>query len=235
MDGDNIIIFNPNNFDINRVAVRQVTNDSIPIRSIKIDNRTPAILTDPIRITSYGIPKPNSTINIPVEHILIGLDPQQLSTCHLKTHLNEVDNYFSSDQFKIELFGDKYKKYKYYQLVRDCRERTNNMYKNEFPFCKIKFSKKINTKIIENSEKIKINTIEDILKYIKFGSTYQFTFIYSKLWIGNREYGISLIMKEILSINSIQLPMYDIETIKMTYKKYMDERRSNKKIKLIEI
>ena len=83
--------------------------------------KIPAIETQPIQITNYGIPRIH--VYCPEDKyrrfIMIPFDANQPSCMQLKTLLEKADEYFSSDNMKKALFGTKWDRYAYTSIIRD--------------------------------------------------------------------------------------------------------------------
>lgn len=232
-----------------------------PISFISYETNPLIIETEPFNLTEYGIPMlhrnycPNDSHR---EFIKIPFDPLQESCMALLKHFTEADNYFGSDEIKKKVFGSKWEKYVYHPIVRTpshcCDEDENDSTdtKRKKPnYCKMKFhimdncSERINkTSIIDgNGKQIDCPTITSIAKHIKFNSRIQVTFKYTKIWANKFKssesdkimYAVGLTMTEIkLIVRSFDYipPIYNLDTIKKNYKKFMENKNDGKKLLL---
>jgi hypothetical protein len=123
-------------------------------------------------------------------------DPE-VANC--KTQLKSIDNKFSSDDFKVKLFGAaKAKKFAYQEVVRSPLIDDDNKNKSTMDYMKIKISTnydtgEINTSVctsvMENNKRVRTNvpdesikTVDDIAKYICYGARVRFIIRPVKLW-----------------------------------------------------
>jgi len=163
---------------------------------------TPLFLQLPwILLDNYGIPRINEFFTEDsqrcfVKTPLTNEDPE-IAEC--KTVLKSIDNKFSSDEFKIKLFGTaKAKKFAYQEIVRTPLVDEENKNKNTMDYMKIKLSTnydtgEINTSVctsvLENGKRTRTNvqddaikTVDDISKYICYGARVRFIIRPVKLW-----------------------------------------------------
>lgn len=194
------------------------------------------VQTDVVRLVSHGIPKQkketvpgskpsNSSENnkeIPIDSIKLPLDDSQQSCKDLRTLLAQLDDHFSSDSFKKELFGANAKNYVYSALIKhpqikedDNGEPIVNKDKDGNPYpqydcCKMKFnltndtSKTVKTKLIrtEDSKDIPVIalTMDEVAKEIIYNSEVKVIFQFSRMWANTTQmantktklYGVSL-------------------------------------------
>ena len=164
---------------------------------------TPLFLQLPwILLDNYGIPRINEFFTEDsqrcfVKTPLTNEDPE-IAECK-KTVLKSIDNKFSSDEFKIKLFGPaKAKKFAYQEIVRTPLVDEENKNKNTMDYMKIKLSTnydtgEINTSVctsvLENGKRTRTNvqddaikTVDDISKYICYGARVRFIIRPVKLW-----------------------------------------------------
>lgn len=254
----NTVIRDPNDFDFEKFQITDTRIVSrVAISSILADGMVTGVQTDPIRIVGGNIPKieKDCPTDSTKEYITIYLDPNQSSCCELIKHFNMADKYFGGDGLKNKMFGSNIVQYAYQPCLRkpfncpksgdDENEIFYDNTKQYKPFyCKMKFlmnnvdGKKVNmTKLIIGNEELKISSVRDLAEYIKFRTVCQFTFIYSKIWASDTSYGVSLVMTEISlkHYNNTQFPLYDMLSIRKTYEKYIKDKRSKKRIRLIEV
>jgi hypothetical protein len=163
---------------------------------------TPLFLQLPwILLDNYGIPRINEFFTEDsqrcfVKTPLTNEDPE-IAEC--KTVLKSIDNKFSSDEFKIKLFGTaKAKKFAYQEIVRTPLVDEENKNKNTMDYMKIKLSTnydtgEINTSVctsvLEDGKRTRTNvqddaikTVDDISKYICYGARVRFIIRPVKLW-----------------------------------------------------
>jgi hypothetical protein len=195
---DNIRI---SEFDTNRTAQIGYFNEKLQLETSMF------VQTDMIKITSYGMKNYNQINKIP-EYIDIPLDPNQLSCIKLREHLEQMDTYFGSDQFKEKILGKQFANYKYLSCIEETKNylcgRRRNIQKTKIDKCRMKFnmikndgSKTNITKLIKiiNGKKIPITveTIMEIVNNITFGSEIRLVFNYHSMWTTSfKYYGIEL-------------------------------------------
>jgi len=163
---------------------------------------TPLFLQLPwILLDNYGIPRINEFFTEDSQRCFVKTpltnDDPEIAEC--KTVLKSIDNKFSSDEFKIKLFGTaKAKKFAYQEIVRTPLVDEENKNKNTMDYMKIKLSTnydtgEINTSvctsIMENNKRVRANvadetikTVDDISKYICYGARVRFIIRPVKLW-----------------------------------------------------
>ena len=90
----------------------------IPFNELDLNNLQVEIKAGPIRLTTDGIPnldkngvKPHSTDD---RNILIKIPLDS----DLKAELDKMDNYFASEIFRKQIFGNKEYKYQYTPLIK---------------------------------------------------------------------------------------------------------------------
>ena len=178
-------------------------------------NSTPVILTGDIKLVMGGIPKnPKEGEAIYATEadrskIVIPLDESQEACVALETCLRQIDEFVGSDKnFATVLSGLKDKKYVYSTMVREPSEKA----KEGFRFRTVKASldvdfetKAIKTKVFVkkadgSKEQVEINSLADVEKYVRFGSTVKCGFAISKLWatkskMGGQNYAYGVGMK----------------------------------------
>ena len=200
---------NYKNFNINYFNVsgelKQAAKGSTAYLTYSNNNSassTPLFLQLPwILLDNYGIPRINEFFTEDsqrcfVKTPLTNEDPE-IAEC--KTVLKSIDNKFSSDEFKIKLFGTaKAKKFAYQEIVRTPLVDEENKNKNTMDYMKIKLSTnydtgEINTSVctsvLENGKRTRTNvqddaikTVDDISKYICYGARVRFIIRPVKLW-----------------------------------------------------
>jgi hypothetical protein len=178
-------------------------------------NSTPVILTGDIKLVMGGIPK-NPKEGDPIyateadrSKIVIPLDESQEACVALEKCLRQIDDFAGSDKnFANVLSGLKDKKYVYSTMVREPSEKA----KEGFRFRTVKASldvdfetKAIKTKVFVKKadgtkEQVEINSLSDVEKYVRFGSTVKCGFAISKLWatkskMGGQNYAYGVGMK----------------------------------------
>ncbi|AUL78304.3 hypothetical protein QJ856_gp0513 [Tupanvirus deep ocean] len=217
------------------------------------------VVTEPIKITAGGIPKLNEHYcqeDINREFINIAFDITQPSCLKLKLFFEKADNYFDSDTIRKRLFGSKADRYEYQPIIKI---KTNYDDDDDYPhknkpkrpdYCKVKFlisqcgnKRKITTRFKEFGNEMKLDTVTKMAEKVRFFKTYTFAICIRKIW-ANRIvapgadkifYGVGLSMVEI-TMGSPYIdfgkPIYDINGIKLAYKKYMDDKKKSIKTNL---
>ncbi|XWV26518.1 hypothetical protein QJ857_gp0549 [Tupanvirus soda lake] len=229
-----------------------------PLAFINYNKELFAIKTDPIRITSYGIPKLDNNFypcDDKREFIKIGFDMNQPGCVQLKLFFEKADKFFGSRQMKKKLFGKKEKYYEYQPIIKtgcqydkDDEDDVDFVKKNKInkpmkpDYCKVKFitknseSREIVLKLKKHNEDIKAVTVTEIEQYVKYAGIYAFTIQFRKVWASKsfipctklKYYSVGLSMIEIdtsPTYTYFDKPIYDIQTLKNTYKKYMEEKK----------
>lgn len=224
-----------------------------------------ATITSPIQITYYGIPRLDLNFwnnDTQRAYIIVPLDPKQTSCLDLRNLLEKVDVYIGSDIIKKKLFGNCWEKYAYKPMVRSNQTRyvdsslssedvhTKTPQKNLPDYCKIILDNK--TIIKHNSKTVATNSITDITQYVKYRCFASFIIRFHKIWAmkhpcarANNKimYGVGLLMEEISVGYSnwnecvdYGVPIYNLDGLRQTYKKYVDEnKQKSKKHMVIEI
>jgi hypothetical protein len=196
--------FNINYFNVSG-ELKQAAKGSTAFLTYGANNgtsNTPLFLQLPwILLDNYGIPRLNEFFTEDSQRCFVktplnDADPE-VASC--KTQLKSIDNKFSSDEFKIKLFGAaKAKKFAYQEIVRSPLIDDENKNKNTMDYMKIKLSTnydtgEINTSvctsIMENNKRVRANvadetikTVDDISKYICYGARVRFIIRPVKLW-----------------------------------------------------
>jgi len=204
------IILDTESTNISNVCVSKlITSPPQSIAFIKYNKKQLlTVKTEPIRITSYGIPQldKNGAHFYPMDKqrhfIKIPLDPDQNSCIKLKKLLQKMDEYFGSKQFRKILFGTKYfDKYQYQLSVRtkqaypdsddydsDDDDSPPSKNKKIYPdYCKVVFmgdrnQMNISTILTRYNKNIPVRTVTDMEQYVKWGSTYTFCIHIYKIW-----------------------------------------------------
>ena len=163
---------------------------------------TPLFLQLPwILLDNYGIPRINEFFTEDSQRCFVKtpLTNEDPEIAEYKTVLTSIDNKFSSNEFKIKLFGPaKAKKVAYQKTVRTPLVDEENKNKNTMDYMKIKLSTnydtgEINTSVctsvLENGKRTRTNvqddaikTVDDISKYICYGARVRFIIRPVKLW-----------------------------------------------------
>ena len=196
--------FNINYFNVSG-ELKQAAKGSTAFLTYGANNgtsNTPLFLQLPwILLDNYGIPRLNEFFTEDSQRCFVktplnDADPE-IASC--KTQLKSIDNKFSSDEFKVKLFGAaKAKKFAYQEIVRSPLIDDENKNKNTMDYMKIKLSTnydtgEINTSvctsIMENNKRVRVNvadetikTVDDISKYICYGARVRFIIRPVKLW-----------------------------------------------------
>ena len=196
--------FNINYFNVSG-ELKQAAKGSTAFLTYGANNgasNTPLFLQLPwILLDNYGIPRLNEFFTEDSQRCFVktplnDADPE-VASC--KTQLKSIDNKFSSDEFKVKLFGAaKAKKFAYQEIVRSPLIDDENKNKNTMDYMKIKLSTnydtgEINTSvctsIMENNKRVRANvadetikTVDDISKYICYGARVRFIIRPVKLW-----------------------------------------------------
>jgi hypothetical protein len=181
-----------------------------------------------IKMICYGIPKYDPQYHKSDKDRMFLKIPEDINNPKCVAFFKkfeEVDNYFGSDEFKLDKMGKYAKNYKYSSLVKnpvtiDEEEDNHNnsiITKKVKPrFIKLKIDSDYKTGTIlskvfikEGSERVPVYDIEkldDLLKYIKYQSTVRFLISFDKSYmtkskLGNsdyKSYGVILKLKQIL-------------------------------------
>ena len=235
-----------NSVDVSKIAVGKV-EDNMYIKSQKqallsYDSDQLVVQTPHFLVESYGIPqqssfyatsKSRSFFKMPFCH-----DRKQYeheldydAIAEMFEKFKEIDNYFSSKELKIKLFGDKLDKYEYQPLIRypDENEENNKYYRP--PYTKIKLDLDYETEkpkynLICNTNgkrtEITLKTFDGTMKYLKYLTRTRFIIYFHKLYInknsiGNdkKKYGVILRARCIECMNKVKirdnLMMFDDE------------------------
>jgi len=165
-------------------------------------SNTPLFLQLPwITLDTYGIPRMNEFFTEDSQRCFVKtpLTDEDSEVANCKTQLKSIDNKFSSDDFKVKLFGAaKAKKFAYQEVVRSPLIDDDNKNKSTMDYMKIKISTnydtgEINTSVctsvMENNKRVRTNvpdesikTVDDIAKYICYGARVRFIIRPVKLW-----------------------------------------------------
>lgn len=228
---------------------------------IKYQKKDFVVKTQPIKITAYGISSIRAHIydDSMREFINIPLDKNQTACNDLRNLLERADDFFGSIHLRKKLFGNNANNYQYMSLIKNKNNYEFTCEDKKKPFlpdyCKMKFliKKCNNNRIIKsvlkkNNIEIKINSITDMAKNIRFNNIVSLTFQFGNVWanktsslIGEKYYGVSLSVIEInigknFTFINIGKPIYDRIGLKKAYKKYMDQyKKSIKEYAEIEI
>lgn len=154
------------------------------------------------------------------EHMDIALDPSQPNCVILENAMTELDEYFSSTEIKKKIFGKKYKRYIYSSIVKRPKEVSDSDEDDES--AKPKDDKKVrlnkvrvkfdfiaegdvrinHTKVSkltpipgesrQMEEKLVVESVDDLMKAIPFGSTIKAIIKISKIWKMGEKYGVGL-------------------------------------------
>lgn len=238
---NNIIILPMDNFNFPSLQISTLlTSGFQPMAFINLFKKRCAIKTEPIRITSHGIPR---------------LDDN---------HFEAADIFFGSDDMRAKLLGAHQDKFSYTQIIKkkvtpsegdgNAADLPQKLVKTYPDHVKVKFDmraesshddKKNYTIVKVNDKKLKLNTITEINHYVKFACLAKYTIVYSKIWANKcsqfglkKWYGVGLKVSEIELVKyeyvSSSKAICDVATIKNTYKKYMQEKRESIQQNLIQ-
>jgi hypothetical protein len=196
--------FNINYFNVSG-ELKQAAKGSTAFLTYGANNstsNTPLFLQLPwILLDNYGIPRLNEFFTEDSQRCFVKtpLNDADPEVANCKLLLKSIDNKFSSDEFKVKLFGAaKAKKFAYQEIVRSPLVDDENKNKNIMDYMKIKLSTnydtgEINTSvctsIMENNKRVRVNvadetikTVDDISKYICYGARVRFIIRPVKLW-----------------------------------------------------
>jgi hypothetical protein len=185
------------------------------------------IKTDPIQITSRGIPKLSNENDMGYypddsrrEFIHIGLDLKQPACVQFKLFLEKADDFFGSVHIRKKLFGRRSDEFEYQPLIKKIRscddddDYVNKKKQQPKPpdHIKIKFivdlidgHRIMRTRLINYGKQINAKTVTDIASYVKFNTVACFTVHFRKIWANKcsapgskkKHYGVGLAMIEI--------------------------------------
>jgi len=169
----------------------------IPIKDNK-NNQNIFLLSPWIKMARYcGIQNfNNNEINPKV--FKIGFDEEEISQSNFINKLKELDNYFSSDEFK----------HKY--ISKDFNGLYIPIYNNQCIKSKIDYDKEntINTSIYKTfsfpnkpnvfyKKQVDINCMDDFKKNIRYGSNIRFVLVPNSIWYTDTHYGIKIKLIEV--------------------------------------
>lgn len=169
----------------------------IPIKDNK-NNQNIFLLTPWTKIRKYcGIQNFNNS-EINPKTFKIGFNEQDISHLNFINKIKELDNYFSSDEFK----------HKY--ISKDFNGIYIPIYNNEIIKSKIDYDNEdnINTSIYKTfsfpdkpnvfyKKEVNINCHDDFKKNIRYGSNIRFVLVPTSVWYTQTQYGIKIKLIEI--------------------------------------
>ena len=196
--------------------------------------RTPQFITE-----TYGIPregpfyttaKSRAFYKIPFchdRHMYEGeVDYDQMELFYNK--LREIDKHCDTDEFRVQMFGEKLaNKYEYQPLVRTPEVDDNDQPKEEGnkyyrpPYTKVKLDLSYGTdtpnfKLFDNSsgegrKEVDLKSFDDVLRHLRFLTKHQMVIHFSKLYAmktasgsDKRKYGIILKASGVECVNKLQ-------------------------------
>jgi hypothetical protein len=218
--------------DVSKITLGKV-EDNLFIKSqkqvlINYDNDTFLIQTPYIVVESYGIPsqsnfyttaKSRSFFKMPFCHDRRQMDDIDYDAIkQMFEKFQEIDNYFSSKEIRIKLFGEKsVDKYEYQPLLRypDETEENNKYYRPVYTKIKLDLdyqTEKPKYKLFNNvngaRSEVILKTFDDTLKYLKYLTKVRFVIFVHKLYINKtsmgtdkKKFGIILRAKCVETIN----------------------------------
>jgi hypothetical protein len=206
-------------FDISKFYIEKpqgntFTTSTQTLNFPRYNNEQFHIQTPMIKIVSGGVPSSNSQFHTTplsrANNIKIPLDIEDAEILKVYETFQTIDEYLSSEEFKMKQFGNDYKKYNYQSMIRSPPDDSNN--KNKYSYIKVKLDCKadkenideIKTSVFHKNEndkyeKLSVNSIDDFAKYVRFQGSARFVLSFSKFYIlkATKMYGIGLKIKQV--------------------------------------
>ena len=152
--------------------------------------------TDWMHLTHYGVPKSDQyhTTDESRMYFQIPLNDEKF-----KNFINNLDNYFNSDDFRNNFLNTNQIKFNYIPILKEGK----NDYPDSMKFKINIFNDKITSEIFHKTEEddIKeclINNIDDVKKNIPYLCEYKIIFKLNQVWFMSKNYGVQIKFIKIL-------------------------------------
>jgi hypothetical protein len=155
-----------------------------------------------IKLDAYGIPRVGEYYKTAYERAFVKtplrIDDEDSEVSKLVEKLKEIDDTYSSEDMKKKLFGKKWKKYKFYPIVRfpELDDDEENADKKP-PYCKLKLDlsypdnevkTKVYTSVLDTEtdkrkrELVECSTVDDVAEVVRYLSSVRFIIRPVKMW-----------------------------------------------------
>ena len=162
---------------------------------INYEKQNLTVQSDWMNLSHYGVPKSDKyhTTEESRKYIQIPLINDDF-----KDFINNLDNYFNSDDFKNKYLNEYQRDFNYIPIIKE----NQNDYPSSMKIKVNHYEKKL-TEVFHKNEigrinECNINTMDDLKKCIPYMSDYRIIFKINKVWFMSKNYGIQLKLMKVL-------------------------------------